>query len=263
MTYYSLFIFQSVTNSMASLSTLGNIPMLDGSNFIEWLDMLLLAITYLDLDMALDEPKPTMPTDASSVDERTTYNKWIKANKVVIRIITNSISRTIRGSIEAKENAKDLLEAIKAQFQITDKALGASLISRLTSIKYNGTLGVREHIFTMTNIASKLKEVDMTVSEKYLVQFIFNSLPPEFGPFKVAYNQSSTPWSLNELIAKADQEERRLKSEGQLTVNYVSQNKSKGKGKGKKKVNVQDAKTNRKEKGAQKKCFFLWKEWTF
>ncbi|RWR72910.1 hypothetical protein CKAN_00115700 [Cinnamomum micranthum f. kanehirae] len=136
--------------------------------------MLLLAITYLDLDMALDEPKPTMPTDASSVDERANYNRWIKANKVVIRIITNSISRTIRGSIEAKENAKDLLEAIKA-----------------------------------------------------------------------------------------DQEERRLKAEGQLTVNYVSQNKSKGKGKGKKKVNVQEAKSNKKEKGAQKKCFFCGKNGHF
>ncbi|XXG72827.1 hypothetical protein AAC387_Pa07g1837 [Persea americana] len=115
----------------------------------------------------------------------------------------------------------------------------------------------------MTNIASKLKEVDMTVSEKYLVQFIFNSLPPEFGPFKVAYNQSSTPWSLNELIAKADQEERTLKAKGQLSVNFVSQNKSKGKGKGKKNVNVQEAKPNKKEKWAKKKCFFCGKNGHF
>ena len=99
---------------MASLLTLGIIPLLDGSNFIEWLDMLLLAITYLDLDMALDEPKPAKPTDASSVDKMTNYNKWIKANKVVIQIITNSILRTIKGSIEVKENAKDLLEVIKS-----------------------------------------------------------------------------------------------------------------------------------------------------
>ena len=90
----------------------------------------------------------------------------------------------------------------------------------------------------MTNIASKLKEVDMIVSEKYLVQFIFNYLLPMLGPFKVAYNQSSTPWSLNELITKADQEERRLKAEGQLIVNFVSQNKFKRKEKGKKKANV-------------------------
>ena len=61
-------------------------------------------------------PKPAIPTDASSVDERANYNKWIKASKVVKKIITNSISMTIRGSIEARENAKDLLEATKCQF---------------------------------------------------------------------------------------------------------------------------------------------------
>ena len=83
---------------------------------------------------------------------------------------------------------KPIYNDVHITFQITDKVLGESLISRLTSIKYNGTLGVREHIFTMTNIVSKLKEVDITVPEKYLVQFIFISLPLEFGPFKVAYN---------------------------------------------------------------------------
>ena len=95
---------------------------------------------------------------------------------------------------------------------------------------------MREHILSMTNISSELKEVDVSVSEKYLVQLIINSLPPAFGPFKVAYNQSSTPWSLNELIAKADQEEGRLKAKGQLIVNLVSQAKSKGRKKGMKKA---------------------------
>ena len=59
---------------------------------------------------------------------------------------------------------------------------------------------------------------------------------------------------MNELVAKAGQEEIRLKAEGQLIVNYVCQNKSKGKGKGKRKATVHEAKPNGKEKGAQKKC---------
>ena len=107
----------------------------------------------------------------------------------------------------------------------------------------------------MINITSKLKEVDMTVSKKYLVQFIFNSLPPEFGPFKVAYNQSSTPWLLNELIAKGDQEERRLKAEGQLNVNFASQNKSKGKEKAKGKPMFMKQSSTRKRKGHRRNVF--------
>ena len=73
-------------------------------------------------------------------------------------------------------------------------------------MKYDGTLRVREHILAMAHIASKLKEVDMSVSDLYIIQFIFNSLPPTFGAFKVAYNQSPMTWDINELIARADQE---------------------------------------------------------
>lgn len=55
------------------------------------------------------------------------------------------------------------------QFEVTDKAIGASLISRLSNMKYDRTMGIREHILSMAHIASKLKEVDMSVSDKYLI----------------------------------------------------------------------------------------------
>ena len=68
---------------------------------------------------------------------------------------------------------KDLLDTVKEQFKVIDKAVGASLISRLSSMKYDGTLGVREHILSIQNIVSKLEQVDMSVSEKYLIQSLF------------------------------------------------------------------------------------------
>ena len=116
----------------------------------------------------------------------------------------NSISRTIRGSIGIKDKAKDFLDMVKKHFMITNNVVGASLISRLSNMKYDGTLGVKEYILAMVHIASKLKEVDKSVSDQYIVQFIFNSLPPAFGAFKVDYNQSPTTWDINELISRAD-----------------------------------------------------------
>ena len=86
---------------------------------------------------------PEKPTENTTVKQRTIYEKWIKANKVGIKINLNSISRIIKGSIEIKENAKDLSNMVKKQFTITDKAVGASLISRLLSMKYVGTLRVK------------------------------------------------------------------------------------------------------------------------
>ena len=46
---------------MAALSTLGTIPTLDGSNFLEWIDMLMIAITFLDLDIEFEEAKCQTP----------------------------------------------------------------------------------------------------------------------------------------------------------------------------------------------------------
>lgn len=94
------------------------------------------------------------------------YGKWIKANKVEIKNILNSIFRTIRGSIGINDKAKDLLNTMKNQFTITDEAISASLISHLLSRKYDGILGGREHILAMTHITSKLKKVDMSVFDQ-------------------------------------------------------------------------------------------------
>jgi hypothetical protein len=47
---------------------------------------------------------------------------------------------------------------------------------------------MHEHILKMTNLASKLKALGMNVDEFFLVQFILNSLPPQYGPFQIHYN---------------------------------------------------------------------------
>ena len=98
---------------MAALSTLGTIPTLDGSKFLKWMDMLMIAITFLDLDIVFDEPKPLTPTNETFSDEKVKFEKWTKANKVATKIILNSISRGFRGSLGTIENAKDLLDTIK------------------------------------------------------------------------------------------------------------------------------------------------------
>ena len=51
---------------MAALSTLGTIPTVDGSNFLEWMDMLMIAITFLDLDIVFEGTKPPTPTNETS-----------------------------------------------------------------------------------------------------------------------------------------------------------------------------------------------------
>ncbi|CAD5181857.1 unnamed protein product, partial [Musa acuminata subsp. malaccensis] len=55
----------------------------------------------------------------------------------------------------------------------------------------------------MADKATKLKTLGMNVDESFLVQFILNSLPSQFGPFKIHYNTNKDKWDLNELTSLA------------------------------------------------------------
>ena len=70
----------------------------------------------------------------------------------------------------------------------------------------------------MTNIASRLKTLGMAVDDSFLVQFILNSLPSEYGAFQINYNTIKDKWDVNELTGKLIQKENRLKNMGSHTA---------------------------------------------
>ena len=80
-------------------------------------------------------------------------------------------------------------------------------------MKFNGTKGVREHIMEMRDIATQLKSLEIEMSESFLIHFILNSFPSEYGPFKISYNTHKEKWSINELLTMCVQEEGRLNQE--------------------------------------------------
>ena len=63
------------------------------------------------------------------------------------------------------------------------------------------------------HMASKLKSMEMEISDGFLVHFIMSSLPQEFSPFVINYNSMKIKWGIYELIAMCVQEEERLKAE--------------------------------------------------
>ncbi|RWR94802.1 Retrovirus-related Pol polyprotein from transposon TNT 1-94 [Cinnamomum micranthum f. kanehirae] len=249
----------SVVNIVSLPTQLRSIPVLNGNNFVEWKEQLLLTLGYLDLEMALEEPKPSTPTDQSSANKREEYSKWIRSNKISLMIMRNSIAKNIRGSFASKDDAKDYLDTIKKSYQTTDKGIianGVRLMSKLATTKFDGSRSVREHIYEMTNLAAQLKDAEMSISDGYLNQFVLNSLPSEFSLLKVTYNQLQQKWNIHELIAMCDQEERRLKQEGLLAVNVISQ-------KPKKETNDSSkdgGKSTIRKKNGTPKCFYCKKK---
>ena len=72
---------------------------------------------------------------------------------------------------------------MEKRFRSADKPLAGTLMAKLTTMKFDGTRGMHEHILEMSNLAAKLKALGMNVDESFLVQFILNSLPLQYGPF--------------------------------------------------------------------------------
>ena len=87
------------------------------------------------------------------------------------------------------------------------------------------------------DIAAQLKTLEVEISDSFLVHYILNTLPQQYGPFKISYNTHKDKWSINELLTVCVQDEGMLKMElgesALMTMERKDQNQAKKKGKGK------------------------------
>ena len=115
---------------------------------------------------------------------------------------------------------------MESQFIGSSKAYASTLIKKLFNEKYSGG-GIREHILKMSNMASKLKPMDLGLKDEFLIHVVFASLPKEYETFVVNYNMQPDKWDIEKLIAMYVQEEERLKSSQGDSANLVKDSKKK------------------------------------
>jgi len=162
---------------------LSSIPKLNGSNFKIWKESLEILLGCMDLDLALRTDKPT-----STEEQPNTANieKWNRSNRMCLMIIRHSIPDLFRGSIAESENAKQFLAQIEKYFAKNEKGEASSLLTSLTSMRYKGNV-IREYIIEMSNLASKLKALNVEIKENLLVHLVLISLPAQFTQFNISY----------------------------------------------------------------------------
>jgi hypothetical protein len=189
-----------------------------------------MGLALFEIDKAITDKRPVEPTlldipndlGADAKAEREKQNSklmscyeiekinWERSNRKCLMVIKERISEGIRGAIPECETAVEYLEKVESQFTGSSKAYASSLIKRLVSEKYTGE-GVRDHILRMSNIAARLKPLDLAIKDGFLIYLIFNSLPKEFETFKVNYNSMNDKWTLKKFIAMRVQKEERIK----------------------------------------------------
>ncbi|XP_009778094.1 uncharacterized protein [Nicotiana sylvestris] len=198
------------------------ILMLSGDNYAEWKEKVLLTLGCSDLDLALRMETPPIPTKSSTPEAKANYERWERSNRLSLILIKSHISQSIRGSIPNNDKVKSYMKTTDEQIVSSNKALASTLMMSLSSMTFDRSRTVREHIMKMRDIASKLKPLKVDKSKPFLVNFILNSLFAEYGPFKISYNTHKNKWSINKLLTMYVQEEERLKNEIPESVNMVT-----------------------------------------
>nr|XP_043616022.1 uncharacterized protein LOC122587933 [Erigeron canadensis] len=140
-------------------------------------DQLDLTLGYLDLDYAIRNDEPAAITTNSTAEQKAAFEKWDKANRLSLMTVKNSIPLGLRGAIPESDKVKDYLKSVEDYFKGSSKAHASSLMLKMLTLKYDGSNGVREDIMKMSDMANKLKTLEMEVSDNFLVHFIMTSLP--------------------------------------------------------------------------------------
>lgn len=66
----------------------------------------------------------------------------------------------------------------------TGKLVVGTLMVEFTTMKYNGSRSMEEHIIEMADIATRVETLGLAVDESSLLQFVLESPSPEYGPLR-------------------------------------------------------------------------------
>ena len=255
-----VFVLCSVNASASTISAnINSIPMLNGTNFKDWKENVMIVLGCMDLDLALRIERPADLTDRSSTEEKRDMERWDRSNRMSLMIIKRGIPEAFRGAVSEKvTTANEFLEEIEKRFAKNDKAETSTLLASLISMRYKGKGNIREYIMEMSHLASKLKTLKLELSEDLLVHLVLISLPAQFSQFKVSYNCQKDKWTLNELISHCVQEEERLKQEKTESAHLASTSKDKNKKRKKDKEAASGPaqKKQQKNQDEEEGCFF-------
>nr|XP_009803862.1 PREDICTED: uncharacterized protein LOC104249184 [Nicotiana sylvestris] len=182
----------------------------------------------MDLDLALLNDKPTVITDSSSTDEKSLYKASKRSNRLSLMFMRMNIANNIKSTIPQTESAREYLKFVEERFHSADMSLAGTLMDKLMTMKFDRSHSMQNHIIEMTNITIRLQTLGMKVDDSFLIQFILNSLPPEYGPFQINYNTIKDKCNISELSSILTQEESRLKKQWSHSINLMGQGAGKG-----------------------------------
>jgi len=85
-----------------------------------------------------------------------------------------NITSNTKSALSEIESVRKFMKFVEKSSQTTDNSLVGTLMSTLTTMKFDGSHTMHEYVIEMTNIVARLKSLEMIVDENFLVHFILN-----------------------------------------------------------------------------------------
>ena len=130
------------------------VTVFNGTNFSEWHEQVDFHLDSMDINLVLLENKPATLTDSSSEAEKLHFKAWEQSNRLCLKFLRMTIANNIKSTIPQTVSAKEFLKFVEERFRSAEKCLAGILMAKLTTIKYDGSKGMQDHIIEMTNIAA-------------------------------------------------------------------------------------------------------------
>ena len=177
-----------IANNPGITLQLSAIKPLTRNNFEECYESFNVHMTLHNLELALRVDEPSKPTDVSSTNKRSFYEKWEHSNKSCLMVMKYTMDKSIKECVPKTKRAKDFLEYVKVNYTKINKAEMTTYLKLLTTTMYNGVSGVRDHIIKLKRYFNKANVMKVELSEKFLIWLLLESLPTSFDAVKLTYN---------------------------------------------------------------------------
>jgi len=126
-------------------------------------------------------------------EEKVHYKVWERFNKLNLMLMRMVVADNIKTALPKTDNAKKFMGLVGNYSQTADKSLAGTLMSTLTTMKFDGSCIMYEHVIEMINIAARLKTLGMIVNVNFLVQLFWTRYHLSMTHFKWAI----IPWKIN------------------------------------------------------------------
>ena len=109
--------------------------MLNGTNFKDWKENMMILLGCMDIDLALRMPKPDELNKESTQEDEVYWGKWERSNRLSLMIMKRGIPESFRGAVSDK-----VTTANKFLTEIEKKTLFVPTLSKAQGMLHLGDI---------------------------------------------------------------------------------------------------------------------------